>query len=337
MEITKEEAACSIYGLVVNQENKDIAIKNLESTELVPVYFANGDLNLPFVISKKKAQMEPWRYTEYRSELKPKEHYQNPAESSSLSSYEVTVPCSKRSILELLHLIIPPKPIPQITYEEFLTESELFKLVKQYFSDDWNFNQSKLNDLIGRTYNVVEASLRDFKWKDISNISQFRYLVRTTQPQYVTIGYVRKSNTTESTTAKQKSLSLQAYKLKTKALCKYVFSSVDTNADTLIHDRDYIKKKNTIKIKNSHGDCQDLLDFITMSDKKIRLVIISFPGLSTSPSDVYDFVKNHRNLKEIVVDMGYKVEIFTRHQLLHDDKILNQFECRTSVEKRSLL
>lgn len=276
MEITKEEAACSIYGLVVNQENKDIAIKNLESTELVPVYFANGDLNLPFVISKKKAQMEPWRYTEYRSELKPKEHYQNPAESSSLSSYEVTVPCSKRSILELLHLIIPPKPIPQITYEEFLTESELFKLVKQYFSDDWNFNQSKLNDLIGkdgswggtkqkgskdnrirgRTYNVVEASLRDFKWKDISNISQFRYLVRTTQPQYVTIGYVRKSNTTESTTAKQKSLSLQAYKLKTKALCKYVFSSVDTNADTLIHDRDYIKKKNTIKIKNSHGDCQ---------------------------------------------------------------------------------
>lgn len=276
MEITKEEAACSIYGLVVNQENKDIAIKNLESTELVPVYFANGDLNLPFAISKKKAQMEPWRYTEYRSELKPKEHYQNPAESSSLSSYEVTVPCSKRSILELLHLIIPPKPIPQITYEEFLTESELFKLVKQYFSDDWNFNQSKLNDLIGkdgswggtkqkgskdnrirgRTYNVVEASLRDFKWKDISNISQFRYLVRTTQPQYVTIGYVRKSNTTESTTAKQKSLSLQAYKLKTKALCKYVFSSVDTNADTLIHDRDYIKKKNTIKIKNSHGDCQ---------------------------------------------------------------------------------
>ncbi|RCH84654.1 hypothetical protein CU097_000830, partial [Rhizopus azygosporus] len=187
---------------------------------LVPVYFANGDLNLPFAISKKKVQMEPWRYTEYRSELKPKEHYQNPAESSSLSSYEVTVPCSKRSILELLHLIIPPKPIPQITYEEFLTESELFKLVKQYFSDDWNFNQSKLNDLIGkdgswggtkqkgskdnrirgRTYNVVEASLRDFKWKDISNISQFRYLVRTTQPQYVTISYVRKSNTTESTT-----------------------------------------------------------------------------------------------------------------------------------------
>ncbi|CEG73565.1 hypothetical protein RMATCC62417_08921 [Rhizopus microsporus] len=276
MEITKEEAACSIYGLVVNQENKDIAIKNLESTELVPVYFANGDLNLPFAISKKKAQMEPWRYIEYRSELKPKEHYQNPAESSSLSSYEVTVPCSKRSILELLHLIIPPKPIPQITYEEFLTESELFKLVKQYFSDDWNFNQSKLNDLMGkdgswggtkqkgskdnrirgRTYNVVETSLRDFKWKDISNISQFRYLVRTTQPQCVTIGYVRKSNTTESTTAKQKSLSLQAYKLKTKALCKYVFSSVDTNADTLIHDRDYIKKKNTIKIKNLHGDCQ---------------------------------------------------------------------------------
>lgn len=36
---------------------------------------------------------------------------------------------------------------------------------------------------------------------------------------------------------------------------------------------------------------KDLLDFITISDKKVRLVIISFPGLSTNPSDVYDFVK----------------------------------------------
>jgi len=45
----------------------------------------------------------------------------------------------------------------------------------------------------------------DFSWKDISNVSQFRYLVRTTQPQYVTIGYDRKYNTTEPTAAKQKS------------------------------------------------------------------------------------------------------------------------------------
>ncbi|KAI9354698.1 hypothetical protein BD770DRAFT_428816 [Pilaira anomala] len=99
-----------------DKENKDIAIKNLESTELVPVYFTNGDSDLPFAISKKKVQMEPfWRYTEYFSELKPKEIYQNSKASNSLSSYEVTVPCSKRSILELLHLIIPPKPIPPIS------------------------------------------------------------------------------------------------------------------------------------------------------------------------------------------------------------------------------
>ncbi|KAI9486943.1 MAG: hypothetical protein EXX96DRAFT_535145 [Benjaminiella poitrasii] len=178
-------------------------------------------------------------------------------------------------------------------------------------------------------------------WKDISNISQFRYLFRTTQLQFITIGYVRKSNTAESKTAKQKSLSLQAYKLKTKYLCKHVFTSVDTNADTLIEDRDYEEKKTKLDIKNSHGDCQDS---IKMSDKKVRLVVISFSGLSTNPGDIYDFVKYVRkkrriqwNLKEIVVDMGYKVEIFTRHQLLHDDKVLKQFKCRTSLKKRSLL
>ncbi|CAO3694585.1 unnamed protein product [Rhizopus stolonifer] len=57
------------------------------------------------------------------------------------------------------------------------------------------------------------------------------------------------------------------------------------------------------------------------SDKKVRFVVISFPGLSTNPRNVYDFVKGHWNLKKIVVDMGYKVEIFTRHEILHEDKI----------------
>lgn len=276
MTLTKEEAACSVYGLEVNSENKDIAIENLDSTGLVPAYFINGDPDSPFAISKKKVKMEPWKYGEYRSDSKLKEQDQKLPAPSSLSSYEITVPCSKRAILELLHLIIPPKPIAQITHEEFLTESGLFKLVKQYFGDNWNFNQNKLNDLIGkdgslggtkqkkdkssrirgRTYNVVEASLRNFKWKDISNISQFRNLVRTTKLQYVTIGYARKSNTSETATAKQKSLCLQAYKLKTKALCKYVFCSIDTNADTLIEDRDYIYKKKAIEIKGSDGDCQ---------------------------------------------------------------------------------
>lgn len=191
--------------------------------------------------------------------------------------WKVKKPCAdKNSLLELLHLIIPPKPILRISHKEFLTESELFKLVGQYFSDTWNFPQSQINDLVGkdgswgstkqkgkkdirirgRTYYVVEANLRAFKWKDISNISQFRYLVRTTQPYYVSIGYVRKLNTTKSSIAKQKSLSLQAYKLKTKNLCKHIFSSIDTNADTLINDRDCKNKKNEIKIQNTHGDCQ---------------------------------------------------------------------------------
>lgn len=68
---------------------------------------------------------------------------------------------------------------------------------------------------------MVNASLRDLTWKDISNISEFRHMVRTT-----------------------------------KHLCKYVYSSINTDAGTVIEDRDYPKKWNAIDIPNSNGDCQ---------------------------------------------------------------------------------
>lgn len=270
MTITKEEAACSIFNLEINQENIDTAIKQLESVGLVPVYFANGDPQSPFAIALKKVKLERWKYITYRSEDK-NEKLSLP---SSLSSYDVAVPTSKRAIIELLNLIIPPVPIDKITRDKFLTESDLFKIVKRYFASDWCYNARQLNNLIGkdgswgvseqqrtndgrirgRTYHVVKSKLRRFRWKDISNISQFRYLVRMTQTNYVTIGYVRKSNTTEPAAAKYKSLTLQAYNLKTKNLCQHVFASIDTNADVLMEDRNY--NRTTPDIKYTYGDRQ---------------------------------------------------------------------------------
>ncbi|KAG2237643.1 hypothetical protein INT48_004546 [Thamnidium elegans] len=76
--------------------------------------------------------------------------------------------------------------------------------------------------------------------------------------QYVTVGYIHKSDPTESIAAKQKSLSPQEYKLKTKTLCRYVFASVDTNAEVLIENRDYEKKRKVIIAENTIGDCQGI-------------------------------------------------------------------------------
>jgi hypothetical protein len=124
-------------------------MNNLESTDLVPVYFTNGDPTLPFSVSKKKVKMEPWRYTEYISEAGSAGPSRKKS-ASTLSSVVADVPNSKRAILDLLEQIIPTKTIKQITQQEFLSEDSLFDLVKQYFSDDWDYDAGRLNDLIGK-------------------------------------------------------------------------------------------------------------------------------------------------------------------------------------------
>lgn len=64
----KEEAACYINGLKINLENSDNALKNLESIDLIPVYFTNGEPNSPFVMLKKKVRLEePRASTEFSS------------------------------------------------------------------------------------------------------------------------------------------------------------------------------------------------------------------------------------------------------------------------------
>lgn len=94
--------------------------------------------------------------------------------------------------------------------------------------------------------------------EDISNIQEFRLLVRTTINDFVTIGYARKSKTKESKSAVENSLNLQIQKLKTKCLCEHVFVSWNTNADEKIEGRD-LNNKTKYDIKNSAGNCQGKL------------------------------------------------------------------------------
>lgn len=71
--MTKEEAACSIYGLEVTAENVKQCLDSLELAGLVPVNLVNGDLTVAFAIGIKKTRVEPWRYKEFNSSSKRKE------------------------------------------------------------------------------------------------------------------------------------------------------------------------------------------------------------------------------------------------------------------------
>ena len=68
MILTKELAACSIYGFEITTENKEKSMSLLQKAGLIPVYLANGDPTLAVAIGINKIKTEPWKYQEFKSE-----------------------------------------------------------------------------------------------------------------------------------------------------------------------------------------------------------------------------------------------------------------------------
>lgn len=148
-----------------------------------------------------------------------------------------------------------------------------------------------------------------------------------------TVGYVRKSNTNEPDTTKKKLVNLQIYKMKTKLLCEDVFVSYNTSANDPIAERDATTPP--YAFDDCSGNTQDFITKITKSARQIRLVVIDYAGLSTNPDDIRLFISLNKSIREVVVDIGHKVEVYSRYDLLKSIKILNKFRCRRECVKRS--
>ncbi|ORX52379.1 hypothetical protein DM01DRAFT_1275337, partial [Hesseltinella vesiculosa] len=80
-----------------------------------------------------------------------------------------------------------PTPIPGITEECFLSESDVHDIVSAYIPE----NTVTSADL------STWMTKNDFTWKDISNIKEYRSLVKASLASKYTVGYVRKSKTNE--------------------------------------------------------------------------------------------------------------------------------------------
>ncbi|CAO3651409.1 unnamed protein product [Cunninghamella echinulata] len=79
-----------------------------------------------------------------------------------------------------------------------------------------------------------------------------------------------------------------------------------------------------------------MMERITTEYKKVRLVIIDYAGLSTNPDDIRDFIKKYKNIKELVVDCGDKINVINRYDLLHCPTVAKNFRCRKGSIKRSI-
>ncbi|KAI7898132.1 uncharacterized protein BX663DRAFT_525822 [Cokeromyces recurvatus] len=83
-------------------------------------------------------------------------------------------------------------------------------------------------------------------------------------------------------------------------------------------------------IKCCNGGITDLTKRIRYTQKHIRLAIIDYAGLSTSPNDIRKFLDTYPNIKEIAIDHGKSIEILTQHQLLERNDA-EKFNCRLSL------
>ncbi|ORX47411.1 hypothetical protein DM01DRAFT_1138799 [Hesseltinella vesiculosa] len=220
----------------------------------------------------------------------------------------MTVVPTRRSVMYTLKLILRKQPLGDITYPVFATETMIYDIIKPYIPTDV-ITMDQINDWVGkekcfgtktrqmidgkrqrgRPLHVVKEEFRDFTVESASNFRSFRKMVKDTQDDWLTIGYVRKSvEVNLKDEARRCLLELMAAKMRSKMLCQQVFASWCSGAHSSILDRDH---KDSPSMLYVDGDTQDLVAMATKSSKNVRLAVIDFAGFSTNPDDVYEFLK----------------------------------------------
>lgn len=151
----------------------------------------------------------------------------------------------------------------------------------------------------------------------------------------VTIGYARKSPTKETDASRTRLLQLMVDKMYFRMKCEEVYVSPCCIANEPILERDSPALDHLLStLKGCHGDITNLTSRINYTQKHVRLVIIDYAGLPTSPDDIRKFLNTYPNIKEIAIDHGGSIEILSQYQLLEKNDV-EKFNCRPALVRRS--
>ncbi|KAI8990973.1 hypothetical protein BDF20DRAFT_812786 [Mycotypha africana] len=116
------------------------------------------------------------------------------------------------------------------------------------------------------------------------------YIESVRTGEYATIGYARKSHSNESQSVRLRLLESMTAILVDPCRCSKIYVSPICAANSPLQERD-LKRSTLIKeIRNAHGDMQDLISYAKTAVRPIRLVVIDYAGLTTSPQDLSDFM-----------------------------------------------
>ncbi|PHZ16097.1 uncharacterized protein RHIMIDRAFT_246683 [Rhizopus microsporus ATCC 52813] len=107
------------------------------------------------------------------------------------------------------------------------------------------------------------------------------------QQEFTVIGYARKSKSGEDVETRTRLLNLMCKRLKERSLVDHVFVSYASQGNDQLAKRDLKQTSETYKGLHAEGSTQDMMRFITNTEK-VCLVVLDYAGLSTNSNDLYE-------------------------------------------------
>ncbi|KAG1040239.1 hypothetical protein G6F43_012332 [Rhizopus delemar] len=127
--------------------------------------------------------------------------------------------------------------------------------------------------------------------------------------------------------------------LSERSFAQRIYVSPSSCASTPFSERD-LKRNDDImgKLENIRGNSQDMLEYLSSVDHDICLTSIDFAGLASRTNDIIQLVEDNPSIKKIAIDtfaISNEVFLFDADSLKMDDKLLENFNCRKQLNRRS--
>ncbi|GAA5810826.1 hypothetical protein MFLAVUS_004253 [Mucor flavus] len=364
--ISREEAVCLFYAVPYNQENVNKYTLIINQIEDVDICFTRNPYK-PRLLCTKVIYANAFDIHLYKSQI---DQETNNIHENSVENEQIVVADNNlkleskeqlKQFIQIVYLSTDPK---SITYEQrFMSLNDIISDLRKYtlvFREEriskfvnWCTTQKFefLNTKVKRKHEdselrtsqralyVLKSGYRDILLKEIVEIREEyqEYITNLKKEGYCILGYCRKSKTTAARDEVVKSLQNMIAGLKNRSLVESVYVTVSCNAKTPMNRRDL--KKNMIigELSEVNGDAQDLIKELAKMNRAC-LVVIDSAGLTTNMSDLELFIREHRNIKKIIIDTlahDNQVLVVERDEEIVKLKSLFKFDGREDLFHRS--
>ncbi|KAG2201751.1 hypothetical protein INT47_002011 [Mucor saturninus] len=193
---------------------------------------------------------------------------------------------TKQAVMELLKSIASTTERNEDIYEkiENISNNSIRDKVARFIPS--------VADISMTTFSQMTWNLTFFN-KDqvvVNLFNKHSYIDSVISGECTTIGYARKSLSNEFKSVRLRLLESMTSILVDPCRCSKIFVTPLCNANSPLLERDLKRSPLTKDVRHAYGDMHDLISYVKTSMRPIRLVVIDYAGLTTSPQDLYNFI-----------------------------------------------